>query len=527
MTEPFDVAVVGAGPAGCTAAGLLAKNGHRVIVVERERFPRYHIGESLVPGVRPVLEELELADRVECFGFTEKPGVTLRWGRQREPWTIMFNEVGGYPHAYQVVRSEFDYLLLQQARRLGAVAVEEATVREFLFEGDRCVGIRFERAGSPTEVRARCVVDASGQSAMLGRRNGSIEWDMELKNVAVWTYFQGARRLPGEIAGNILVENLPDGWLWVIPLHDGTHSVGWVTRAERAGGRGRFEDGLQRMIEDSDESSRLLAASRQVATFRTARDWSYQNRRFHGPGYLLAGDAAGFVDPVFSTGVFLAMAGASLAARAIHRSLEEPEREEFLFRRYTELYQDFLGVVVSFVHYFYDASLDKESYWGQAQRLIDPVQKMAARRDFIDLISGLYAVRKVMQFDGEQPPAETAGQPATTVRELFGRLAASAASRPEVMAGVSAVYQFDIRGDGGGRWFVDVADGRAAVHEGEAARADCTFVLDDRDYVAIATGGLSGYAAYLSGKLEVRGDLALAMKATALLDPSEEARATE
>src|SRR3979409_2586025 len=133
-SECWDVIVVGAGPAGSAVSALLAQRGYEVLVLEREKFPRYHIGESLVPGILPLLEQLGMGDQIEKFGFVKKAGIPLRWGRQREPWTVYFGETGPFDHAYQVVRSEFDYLLLQNARRLGATVTEEAEVHGFLFE---------------------------------------------------------------------------------------------------------------------------------------------------------------------------------------------------------------------------------------------------------------------------------------------------------------------------------------------------------------------------------------------------------
>src|SRR4051794_34565842 len=140
MSQDFDVVVVGGGPAGSTAAGLLAKWGRRVLVLEKEKFPRYHIGESLVPGVMPVLEDLEVAEMVEATGATKKYGISFIWGEDPEPWSVGFDELCPHPYSYQVKRAEFDSILLSNCRRLGATVIEEATVRDFVFEDDRCVG---------------------------------------------------------------------------------------------------------------------------------------------------------------------------------------------------------------------------------------------------------------------------------------------------------------------------------------------------------------------------------------------------
>jgi FAD-dependent halogenase len=405
----YDVIVVGGGPAGSTAGALLAKRGHRVLLLEREKFPRYHIGESLVPGMLPILRELGLADRAEKYGYVQKNGITLVWGRNHEPWTVHFGEAGPFEHAYQVCRAEFDNMLLQNARACGVTVLEEARVRDFLFDGDRCAGVAYTQAGGDgsTEARARMVVDASGQSQLLARKMNWLEWDDQLKNIAVWAYFQGGKLYEGRNAGNILVENMGEGWLWVIPLHDGTQSVGWVTSTENVRNHESNLGGLlMEKISASHEAIKLLAPAKRASAIHTARDWSYKCTRMQGPGFLLVGDAGGFVDPLFSTGVFLAMNGASLAAQTIAGALAAPEKEAALRDRYETGYKKFLDIVFSFVHYFYDASRDKEQYWEKARTLVDPIAKMSQRQDFVYLISGLGGVHSVMGLEPDRAIVE-------------------------------------------------------------------------------------------------------------------------
>lgn len=403
MHESADVVVIGGGPGGSTTAALLAKRGHHVVVIEKERFPRYHIGESLVPGLHPIFTELDMSDEIDNAGFRKKYGITMLWGHNREPWSVAFSEpgmFGKYDYTYQVKRAEFDNLLMRQARLHGAHVIEEANVADVIFEDDRCVGVRYAMHGSDqvTEIRARMVIDASGQARIFGRRLKLVEWHDDLKNVAIWTYFQGHLTYPGRDAGNILVENMPDGWLWFIPFGDNTVSVGWVSPATEVTRTPMSPpELLEKKIADSVEVSRLLAPARRVGRTRTTRDWSYTCRSFGGPGYLLIGDAAAFIDPLFSTGVLLAMKSASTAAEAISTILAEPTREAELIGSYEDAYRKFLDVVISFVRYFYDATKDKEIYWAEAQSLIDPIKQMSARQDFIMLISGLCAERVILE----------------------------------------------------------------------------------------------------------------------------------
>lgn len=394
MTDVFDVAIIGGGCAGSTAATLLAKKGYSVLIVERDKFPRYHIGESMVPGITLALEELGLTEAMVEHGFTVKHGLTFVWGAERKPWTVHFDEIPTGPdHTFQVVRSEFDYMLLNNARRSGVRVLEEARVVNVLFENDRCCGLKYVLGNSEIEttVRARFIIDASGQNALLSRKSGWLEWDKQLKNVAIWAYYQGGNRFSGKDAGNILIENTPNGWIWVIPLHEGTQSVGLVTPVSNVAGGSRqnLEQFYLDTLANSGETKRLLAPAQRSSTFHTARDWSYKSKHFYGSGFLLAGDAAGFVDPLFSSGVFLAMNGGRMAAKTIDSLLHEPEKETALLQRYEKVYTDFLDTVVSIVHYFYEVSQDKESYWIKAQELIDPLHQIAARQDFIHLISGM------------------------------------------------------------------------------------------------------------------------------------------
>jgi FAD-dependent halogenase len=399
VRDQYDVIVIGGGPAGSTAAGLLAKWGRRVLVLDKEKFPRYHIGESLVPGVIPVLEELGIKDHIEASGVIRKYGLSLVWGEDPSPWAVRFDEISPYPYAFEVKRAEFDNMLLTHARKLGATVIEEATVKEPVFEDGRCVGVRYIRGRSEeaTEVRAPMVLDTSGQGKVLARHLGGVSYHDDLKNLAAWTYFQGGERFEGEQAGDILVENRPPGWLWFIPFSDGTVSVGFVAPGSQYADYGKTPaEVLYDRIEESGEVKRLLNGAVEVSSVRTAKDWSYTADTMTGPGFAISGDAAAFIDPLFSTGVMLAMKGATSAARTIHQILDDPENEAKLLTDYEESYRSFLEVVLSFVRFFYDPSKKVVEYFVKARSLVDPTEGLAEREDFILLISGLYGTQSVM-----------------------------------------------------------------------------------------------------------------------------------
>jgi FAD-dependent halogenase len=401
VRDQYDVIVVGGGPAGTTASGLLSKWGRRVLLLEKEKFPRYHIGESLVPGLMPVIEELGATQIVKELGAIKKYGVSLLWGENPEPWTIRWDEISPYPYTYEVKRAEFDNALLTHTRRLGTTVIEEANVREALFEGDRCTGVRYSLAHSDDviDVHAPFIIDAAGQAKIMARRFDTVGWHSDLKNLAAWTYFQGGSRYDGQAAGNIVVENTPPGWLWMIPFSDHTCSVGYVAPIDEFTASGLKPAAvLYQHIDEAHEIKRLLAGAIEVSQVRTAKDWSYTCERMSGPGFVQVGDAAAFIDPLFSTGVMLAMRSASAAARAVNSILDAPDLETSIRQSYEDGYRAFLDVVISFVRFFYDPSKKIVEYFERARELVDPLERLRAREDFILLISGISATHPIMDY---------------------------------------------------------------------------------------------------------------------------------
>lgn len=398
--QDFDVIVVGGGPGGAGTAGLLARRGHRVLVLEREKFPRYHIGESLITGSMPALEELGLRDRLDQLGFVRKYGGTLLWGRSQGTWDFRFAESSNYEYSFQVRRADFDALLLARARELGARVIEEATVGKALFEGDRAVGVTYTRKGTEEKQTARCkvLVDATGQSRLLAREFDLVEWHEDLRNIAVWTYFQGCRRYGGTRAGDTVSENRPAGWFWFIPLADNTVSVGYVTPIEEYKKSGMsLEELFTTELSRAEEVRSLTDGAVRVSGFRTIRDWSYTCKSFHGPGWALVGDAAAFIDPLLSTGVGLALRGAHGLAPAIDAALRNPDAEERILRRYEQNYRDFLESLLSFVRFFYDRTKHKEEYWDKAQQTIDPNKVRPRKIDFATVLSGISGVHQIFE----------------------------------------------------------------------------------------------------------------------------------
>ena len=320
-----DVVVIGGGPSGATVATLVAKAGFRVQLLEREHFPRYHIGESLIPETFWVLERLGMLAKLQGSRFVEKHSVQFvtEQGKLSEPFYF-----GDYkPHessqTWQVTRAEFDQMMLDNAREHGVDVQEGVRVLEVLFEGGRAVGVRaIDEAGVEREIRSTVVVDAAGQSCLIQDRLGLREWDPVLKKAAIWTYWKGAKRDAGRDEGATLVMQTKGkiGWFWFIPLQDDIVSVGVVAPFDYLF-KGRESKELETIyFEEVDRCLGLqprIANAGRVAPFSAAKEYSYRSRQVAGDGWVLVGDAFGFLDPLYSSGILLALISGAQAADAI------------------------------------------------------------------------------------------------------------------------------------------------------------------------------------------------------------------
>jgi FAD-dependent halogenase len=412
--ERFDVIVVGGGPGGSTAAALIAEQGHKVLLLEREHFPRYHIGESLLPGtVHSICALLGLTEEIHAAGFVKKMGGTFRWGSRPEPWTFLFSETklaSGQrpPYAFQVERSKFDDILLRNAGRKGADVREGCSVREVLFEGERAVGVRYAGEGRPESTAlARFVVDASGQSGLLANRIGQRVYDRFFRNLAVWGYFQGGKRFPEEgRRGNVISAAFEEGWIWYIPLSDQLTSVGAVVPVEQAGHIKELgqEAALYGYIDACPLIKDFLSPATRVTdgqygAIRILRDFSYLATRFWTPGAVLVGDAACFIDPVFSSGVHLATYSGLLAARSINTVLRGELDEPLCFTEYERRYRREYGVFYEFLMAFYDMHQERDSYFWTARKVLNAQKE--AREAFVQLVAGLSNEREPLFLDAD------------------------------------------------------------------------------------------------------------------------------
>ena len=355
-----DVIVIGAGPAGSAAGALLAEQGLRVVVLEREKFPRYHIGESLLPFTCFPLKRLGLLDRMRQSDFVKKYSVQFvsPSGKASQPFYFASRYETEVAQTWQVLRSEFDLMLMENARAKGAQVLEEVTVRELIQEDGRTLGVKADsKSRQALEFRAPMTLDCSGREAIAPTR---LNWrirEPKLNKVAVWTFYRGALRDPGLDGGATTVAYVPEkGWFWYIPQHRDMVSVGVVAEGKYLTRDGVREprDIFQREIEQNAWIKQHLACGSQEGEYRLTSEFSWRSRYGAADGLLLAGDAFGFLDPVFSSGVMLALKSGTLAADAIRAAFEAQDFSAERFTDYSRTLREGLENMRKLVYAFYD-----------------------------------------------------------------------------------------------------------------------------------------------------------------------------
>ncbi len=334
MAVKYDVIVIGGGPSGSTVAARLAQRGRRVVLLEKERFPRFHIGESLLPCSMPLFEELGVMPALVGHGFLPKYAAEFVTadGSLTQRYAFADGLIPGAPSAFEVDRSELDHVLLKNAATLGVEVREGATVTRFDISREAAEVTVRDEAGAETRISAQMLIDATGQTSLMAGKLGMREMDQGLKNFAVFSHFEGAERHEGKREGDISVVLVSGGWWWVIPLAGGRTSVGQVGPASMLRGRKPDEAYFHEQIAATPYLAKRLANATRVAQVRTISDYSYVSKKLAGDRFVLVGDAGAFIDPVFSTGVYLGMVGAFRAAEAVDAALNKGRysRREFV-----------------------------------------------------------------------------------------------------------------------------------------------------------------------------------------------------
>jgi flavin-dependent dehydrogenase len=329
-----DVLVIGGGPAGSTTATLLARRGWKVLMLEKARHPRFHIGESLLPMNIPILERLGVLEQVRAIGVLKRGADFPVEGGNYNVFRFDRALRGGSGYAFHVKREEFDQLLFEHARDQGVDARDGVKVERVEFDAAQRPTLVQARDGEgELAIRARYVVDASGRDALFGSRLGLKRRNKRHQSAAVFSHFHNVSRREGEDAGNVTICRHEHGWLWLIPLHDGTTSVGAVCSPElMKQRRGETEAFLMRTLDSVEASRERMRGAVRAGPVHVTGNYAYDCDRMSGPGWSLVGDAWTFVDPMFSSGVFLAMNHAEHAADAIDQALRTPAREAALMR---------------------------------------------------------------------------------------------------------------------------------------------------------------------------------------------------
>lgn len=402
VPERTRVLVIGGGPAGATASTLLAREGFEVVLLEKEFFPRYHIGETLLVSVQPIIDLLGAREKADAMGFQIKTGVLWQWGG--EEWTFDWRKLNcDFRSSFHVRREKFDEMLLRHAQSQGVQVHEGVSVTEIHFEGDRPVAVDWQADGTGESGRIHFdqLVDTSGRAGLMATRYlKSRRFLKAFQNVAVWRYWKGAGKPQTDFEGPLTLVSVPHGWIWYIPIEEDVHSVGLVCHSEYFKDR-KGEVSVEEMYDENLQSNELIAgllkSGTVVSPMYVERDYSYSSDRLAGPGYFLAGDAGCFIDPLLSSGVHLAMHSATMAAASICSILRGEVEEEHATRFYHKCYRAHFVRWAMMVSTFYDVNSKKETAFWRAQQVsledLNGAELQDLKPAFSTLVSGLIDMR--------------------------------------------------------------------------------------------------------------------------------------
>ena len=380
ISTHYDVIVIGGGPAGSTTAALVAEYGHRVLLLEREAFPRFQIGESLMPGTYWSFKRLGMLDKLKKSAFVKKYSVQFfgSSGKGSAPFYFFKHDSHESSITYQVLRSEFDLMMLDNAREKGAEVVQGTSVHQVHFKGDRATGVQIKnRNGQRKDAFARVIVDATGRSALISRKLKTKTVEPKLKKASIFTHFKGGVRDKGIDEGATLILHTQDkdSWFWYIPLPDDVVSVGVVggldTLLQKRSGTPHeiFDEELEKCPPMRER----LASANPLFPMKVTQDFSYRSRAAAGEGWVLVGDAFGFIDPVYSSGVFLALKSGEMAADAIHEAIEKRDFSAEQLGKWAPEFLPGMEAIRKLVYAFYSKNFSFAKFLNAHPECIDGV----------------------------------------------------------------------------------------------------------------------------------------------------------
>ena len=438
MNRKYDVIVIGGGPAGSTIASILSREGRKVVLFEKERFPRHHIGESLMTDTYFTFERMGLLEKLKASPFVRKYGVQFANPAGRESRPFYFFEAQHHESAvtWQVTRAQFDLMLIEHAADMGADVYQQTIIKRVLFDGSRAVGVEALMNGELVQFEAPVVVDATGQTAMLSNKFGWRVRDPKLKKAVLYSYFKGAHREPDLNGGSTLVLRTPtgsNGWFWYIPLENDITSVGVVADPEYLV-KNRGQD-LAKIyheeIEKVESCRRRVANATRVDKIYSILDYSYRSKHFAGDGFVIIGDAYGFLDPIYSSGVLLALKMAELAADSIHDAFRKGDFSAATLGQYQAKLDNGIESMRKLVYAFYNEGFSFSQF----------LQKYPEQRvNIITLLMG--DVFKEGVDDIYEPMAEFAIIPPPLYEQLDGKKVDLQPPAPEDREILSAKYQY-------------------------------------------------------------------------------------
>lgn len=423
LQDSYDCIVMGAGPSGSTTATLVAKAGFKVLLVERERFPRRHVGESLMPDIYFVFEKLGILDKLKQSGYAKKVGVQFvnHAGRESAPFLFRWNDPNEWSETWHIPRPEFDQMLFDTAAENGADCVQEVRVLDVLMEGERAVGakLQFTAADGKTEtreIRSKVVVDATGQSAILSSKLGLRRVNPDLKKAAIWGHFKGGKRDTehGGVYTIVLHTSQRKSWFWYIPQADDVVSIGVVGDNEyMLKGRGTPSEVFFQEVAKCPALQWRMEEATQVDELVVAKEFSYLTDRSAGDGWTLVGDAWGFIDPVYSSGVFFALKSGELASECIVDALKANDPSAERLGKWVPGFKEKTNWVRKLVHAFYSGGFRVGKFVKEFPHHRGELTDLLVGRVFNDRVGGIFKDLDpfMERMKNELPPEDPNAEP--------------------------------------------------------------------------------------------------------------------